>query len=100
MKANINKYHLLVTAKTIASVNIEENIKNSNEQKILGIKQRPSILLKIMFHLLAKRHAHVHAKLYVLEKTMNYINLNKHKCFMKVSDTCSSIFDVCFTPWN
>lgn len=38
MKANINKYHLLVTAKTIASVNIEENIKNSNEQKILGIK--------------------------------------------------------------
>lgn len=72
MKANINKYHLLVTAKTIASVNIEENIKNSNEQKILGIKQRPSILLKIMFHLLAKRHVHVHAKLYVLEKTELY----------------------------
>ena len=39
MKANADKYHLLVTAKSATSANIEEFvISNSNEEKRLGIK--------------------------------------------------------------
>ena len=39
MKANADKYHLLVTSKSATSANIEEFvISNSNEEKRFGIK--------------------------------------------------------------
>ena len=58
MKANADKSHLLVTRDTDVTAKIGEfDVKNSMEEKLLGVKIDRNFLSKIMFLPFAKKQA-------------------------------------------
>ena len=81
MKANPDKCHLLVTTNTLTSVNINGfQIKNSTEERLLGIKFDSKLSFENHVSSLCKKASQ---KLHALTRIVNYMNLSRRKSFMK-----------------
>ena len=96
MKANADKYHLLVTTtKNAVSANIREFAKNnSNGEKLLGIKIDTKLLFENHVSSLCKKASQ---KLHALARIVNYMDLSKRKSLMKAFIT--SQFNYCPLIW-
>ena len=81
MKANPDKYHLLVTISALTSVNINGfQIINSTEEKLLGIKFDSELSFENHVSSLCKKASR---KLHALTRIVNYMNLFKRIDLMK-----------------
>ena len=81
MKANPDKYHLLVTISALTSVNINGfQIINSTEEKLLGIKFDSELSFENHVSSLCKKASR---KLHALTSIVNYMNLFKRIDLMK-----------------
>ena len=81
MKANPDKYHLLVTINALTSVNINGfQIINSNEEKLLGIKFDSELSFENHVSSLCKNASR---KLHALTRIVNYRNPFKRTNLMK-----------------
>ena len=81
MKANPDKYNLLVATNALTSVNINSfQITNSTEEKLLGIKFNSKLCFQIHASNLCKKASQ---KLHALTRIVNYMNLSKRKALMK-----------------
>ena len=96
MKANTDKYHLLVTTtKNNVSANIREFAKNnSNGEKLLGIKIDTKLSFENHVSSLCKKASQ---KLHALARIVNYMDLSKRKSLMKAFIT--SQFNYCPLIW-
>ena len=95
MKANADKYHLLVTTNRASSANIEEFVlNNSNEKQLLSIKIDTKLSFENHVSSLRKKASQ---KLHALARIVNHMDLNKHKCLMKAFVT--SQFNYCPLIW-
>ena len=75
MKANPDKYNLLVTTNALTSVNINSfQITNSTEEKLLGIKFDSKLSFQNHASTLCKKASQ---KLHALTRIVNYMNLSK-----------------------
>ena len=91
MKTNPDKCHLLVTANTLTSVNINGfQIKNSTEEKLLRIKFNSKLSFENHVSSLCKKASQ---KLHALTRIVNYMNLSERKAVMKTFIT--SQFNYC-----
>ena len=81
MKANSNKCHLLVSSNESCTAKIEDfNIKNSTEQKLLGLKFDSNLSFENHVTSLYKKASQ---KLPALARISHYMDLNKHRNLMK-----------------
>ena len=89
MKANADKYHLLVTmTKDAVPANIREFvINNSNEEKLLGVKIDTKLSFQNHVSSLFKKASQ---KLHALARIVNFMNLGKRKSLMKAFITSQS----------
>ena len=96
VKANADKYHLLVTTtKNAVSANIREFAKNnSNGEKLLGIKIDTKLSFENHVSSLCKKASQ---KLHALARIVNYMDLSKRKSLMKAFIT--SQFNYCPLIW-
>ena len=95
MKANPDKCHLLVTTNTLTSVNINGfQIKNSTEERLLGIKFDSKLSFENHVSSLCKKASQ---KLHALTRIVNYMNLSKRKALMKTF--VISQFNYCPLVW-
>ena len=95
MKANADKYHLLVTTNRASSANIEEFVlNNSNEKQLLSIKIDTKLSFENHVSCLRKKASQ---NLHALARIVNHMDLNKHKCLMKAFVT--SQFNYCPLIW-
>ena len=91
MKANADKFHLLVTRDTDVTVKVGEfDVKSSREEKLLGVKidSKPSFENHVSF--LCKKTSQ---KLHTLARVVNFMDLAKLKSPMKAFIT--SQFNFC-----
>ena len=95
MKLDGGKCHLLVTPEKSVSINIHgSNIKNKQEQKLLGINFDSSLSFEGHITSLSKKATQ---KLHALARIVKYMDLPKRKALMKAFITsqvrhCSSIW--------
>ena len=95
MKANPDKCHLLLTTNVPASVNINSyNIKNSSEEKLLGIKIDNKLSFESHVSSLCKKASQ---KLHTLTRIANYMDLSKRRTLMKTF--VISQFNYCPLVW-
>ena len=95
MKANADKCHLLVTRDTDATAKIGEfNVKDSREEKLLGIKINCKLSFENHVSSLCKKTSQ---KLHALARVVNFMNLAKRKSLTKVLIT--SQFNYCPIIW-
>ena len=95
MKANADKCHLLVSSNKSCTAKIEDfSIKNSTEEKLLGVKFDPNLSFENHVNSLCKK---VSQKLYALARISHYMDLNKRRNLMKAFTT--SQFSYCPLIW-
>ena len=95
MKANADKYHLLVSSDKVCTAKIEDfTIENSNEEKLLGVKFDSNISFEEHVIYLCKKASQ---KLHTLARISHYMDLNKRRSLMKVFST--SQFSYCPLIW-
>ena len=95
MKANANKCHLLVTRDTDVTSKIGEfDVKNSREEKFLGVKIDSKLSFEHHVSSLCKKASQ---KLHALARVVNFMDLAKRKSLMKVFIT--SQFNYCPLIW-
>ena len=81
MKTDPDKCHLLVTTNALTSVNINGfQIKNSTEERLLGIKFDSKLSFENHVSSLCKKASQT---LHALTRIVNYMNLSRRKSFMK-----------------
>ena len=95
MKANPDKFHLLVTTNALTSVSINGfQITNSTEEKLLGIKFDTKLSFENHVASLYKKASQ---KLHALTRIVDYMNLSKRKALMKTF--AISQFNYCPLVW-
>ena len=95
MKANADKCHLLVSRDTDVTAKIGEcDVKNSREEKLLGIKIDSKLSFKNHVSSLCKKASQ---KLHALARVINFMDLAKRKSLMKAFIT--SQFNYCPLIW-
>ena len=95
MKANADKYHLLVSCDESFTAKIEDfSIKKSTEEKLLGVKLDSNLSFENHVTSLCKK---VSEKLHALARISHYIDLNKCTNLMKAFIT--SQFSYCPLIW-
>ena len=95
MKANADKYHLLVTRDTDVTAKIGElDVKNSMEEKLLGVKIDSKLSFENHVSFLCKKASQ---KLHALARVVNFMDLAKRKSLMKAFIT--SQFNYCPLIW-
>ena len=91
MKANVDKCYLLVTRDTGVTAKIGEfDVKNSREEKILGVKKDNKLSFENHVSSLCKKASQ---KFHALARVVNFIDLAKRKSLMKAFIT--SQFNYC-----
>ena len=81
MKANADNCHLLVTADTDVTAKIGElDVKNSREEKLLGVKIDTKLSFENHVSSLCKK---ISQKLHALTRVVNVMDLAKRKSLMK-----------------
>ena len=81
MKVNADKYHLLVTRDTDVTAKIGElDVKNSMEEKLLGVKIDSKLSFENHVSSLCKKASQ---KLHALQRVVNFMDLAKRKSLMK-----------------
>ena len=91
MKANADKFHLLVTRDTDVNAKIGEN---SREEKLLGVKIDSKLSFENHGSSLCKKASQ---KLHTLARVVNFMDLAKRKSLMKAFMT--SQFNYCPLIW-
>ena len=82
MKANTDKCHLLVTRNTDVTAKVGEfDVKNSREEKLLGVKIDTKLSFENHVSSFCKK---ANQKLHALARVGNFMNLAKRKSLMKV----------------
>ena len=95
MKANTDKCHLLVTRYTDVTAKIGEfDVKNSREEKLLGVKIDSKLSFENHVSSLCKKASQ---KLHALARVVNFMDLAKRKSLMKAFIT--SQFNYCPLIW-
>ena len=95
MKANPDQCHLLLTTNVPASVNINSyNIKNSSEEKLLGIKIDNKLSFESHVSSTCEKASE---KLHALTRIANYMDLSKRRTLMKTF--VISQFNYCPLVW-
>ena len=95
MKANADKCHLLVTRDADETAKIGElDVKNSREEKLLGVKIDSKLSFKNHVPSLCKKASQ---KLHALARVVNFVDLAKRKNLMKAFIT--SQFNYCPLIW-
>ena len=95
MKANADKCHLLVTRDTDVTAIIGEfDVKNSREEKILGVKIDSQLSFENHVSSLYKK---ANEKLHVLARVVSFMDLAKRKSLMKAF--IISQFNYCPLIW-
>ena len=95
MKANADKCHLLVSSDERCTAKIEDfSIKNSTEEKLLGVKFDSNLSFEGHITSLCKKASQ---KLHALARISHYIDLNKRRNLMKAFIT--SQFSYCLLIW-
>ena len=95
MKANADKCHLLVTTDTNVTAKIGEfDVKNSREEKLLGVKIDSQLSFENHVSSLCKKASQ---KLHALARVVNFMDLAKRKSLMKAFIT--SQFNYCPLIW-
>ena len=95
MKANSGKCHLLVTRDTDVTAKIGElDVKNSMEEKLLGVKIDSKLSFENHVSSLCKKASQ---KLHALARVVNFMDLAKRKSLMKAFIT--SQFNYCPLIW-
>ena len=95
MKANADKCHLLVSSDESWTAKIEDfSIKNSTEEKLLGVKFDSNLSFENHVASLCKKASQ---KLHALARISHYMELNKRKNLMKAFIT--SQFSYCPLIW-
>ena len=95
MKANADKCHLLVTRDTDVTAKIGEfDVKNSREEKLLGVKIDSKLSFENHVSSLCKKASQ---KLHALARVVNFMDLAKRKKLMKAFMT--SQFNYCPLIW-
>ena len=95
MKANADKCHLLVTRDTDVTAKIGEfDVKNSREEKLLGVKIDSKLSFENHVSSLCKKASQ---KLHALARAVNFMDLAKRKSLMKAFIT--SQFNYCPLIW-
>ena len=85
MKVNADKYHLLVTRDTDVTAKIGEfDVKNSREEKLLGVKIDNKLYFESHISSLCKKASQ---KLHALARVVNFVNLAKRKSLIKAFST-------------
>ena len=81
MKANADKCHLLVTRDTDVTAKIGElDIKNSREEKLLGVKTDSKLSFENHVSFLCKKASQ---KLHALARVINFVDVAKRKSLIK-----------------
>ena len=81
MKANTDKCHLLVSSDESCAAKIEDfSIKNSIEEKLLGLKFDSNLSFESHITSLCKKASQ---KLHTLARISHYMDLNKRRNLMK-----------------
>ena len=95
MKANADKCHLLVSSNESCTTKIEDfSIKNSTEEKLLGVKFDSNLSFENDVTSLCKKASQ---KLHALVRISHYMDLNKRRNLMKAFIT--SQFSYCPLIW-
>ena len=95
MKANADKFHLFVSSDESCTAKIEDfNIKNSTEEKLLGVKFDSNLSFESHVTSLCKKASQ---KLHALARISHYMDLNKRRNLMKAFIT--SQFSYCPLIW-
>ena len=95
MKTNADKCHLLVTRDTGVIAKIGEfDVKNSREEKLLGVKIDSKLSFENHVSYLCKKATQ---KLHALSRVVNFMDLAKRKSLMKAFIT--SQFNYCPLIW-
>ena len=95
MKASADKCHLLVTRDTDVTAKIGEfDVKNSREEKLLGVKIDSKLSFENHVSSLCKKASQ---KLHALARVVNFMDLAKRKSLMKAFIT--SQFNYCPLIW-
>ena len=95
MKTNADKCHLLVTRDTDVTAKIGEfDVKNSSEEKLLGVKIDSKLSFENHVSSLCKKASQ---KLHALARVVNFMDLAKRKSLMKAFIT--SQFNYCPLIW-
>ena len=95
MKGNADKCHLLVSSDESCTVKIEDfSIKNSTEEKLLGVKFDSNLSFEGHVTSLCKKASQ---KLHALARISHYMDLNKRRNLMKAFIT--SQFSYCPLIW-
>ena len=95
MKANADKCHLLVSSDERCTAKIEDfSIKNSTEEKLLGVKFDSNLSFEGHVTSLCKKASQ---KLHALARISHYMDLNKRRNLMKAFIT--SQFSYCPLIW-
>ena len=95
MKGNADKCHLLVTRDTDVTVKIGEfDVKNSSEEKLVGVKIDGKLSFEKHVSSLCKKASQ---KLHALARVKNFMDLAKRKSLMKAFIT--SQFNYCPLIW-
>ena len=95
MKTNADKYHLLVTRDTDVITKIGEfDVKNSREEKLLGVKIDSKFSFENYVSSFCKKASQ---KLHALSRVVNFMDLAKCKSLMKAFIT--SQFNYCPLIW-
>ena len=96
MKANADKCHLLVSSNESCTAKIEDfSIKNSTEEKLLGVKFDSN--LSFENHVTSPLCKKASQKLHALARISHYMDLNKRRNLMKAFIT--SQFSYCPLIW-
>ena len=81
MKANTDKFHLLVSSNESCTAKIEDfSIKNSTEEKLLGVNFDSNLSFENHVTSLCRKASQ---KLHALARMSHYMDLNKHRNLMK-----------------
>ena len=95
MKANADKCHFLVTRDTDETAKIGEfDVKNSREEKLLGVKIDIKLSFENHVSSLCKKASQ---KLHALARVVNFMDLAKRKSLIKAFITCH--FNYCPLIW-
>ena len=95
MKANADKCYLLVSSDKVCTAKIENfSIKNSTEEKLLGVRFNSNLSFEDHISCLCKKASQ---KLHALARISHYMDLNKRRSPMKAFIT--SQFSYCPLIW-
>ena len=95
MKANADKCHLLVTRDTDVTAKIGQlDVKNSREEKLLGVKIDSKLSFENHVSSLCKKASQ---KLHALRRIVHFMDLAKRKSLMKAFITTQ--LNYCLLIW-